>query len=204
MAGEKSSKLCECGCGVATSIIKKSRPERGQRIGSPAKYIRGHQPKRIKHGMYKTQAYRAWYSMIARCCSRASRSWPYYGGRGISVDPLWMDFNNFLADMGHPSPGMSLDRIDPNLGYFKLNCRYATVSEQANNRRDNVLVTAFGATKTVAQWSRETSLPWHVIRRRLARGWLPERALTSPISGRSSPGAAGGTCTARHALQDTR
>jgi hypothetical protein len=62
--------------------------------------------------------------------------WSYYGGRGITVeDPRWFKFENFLADMGEPPPGLSLDRIDNERGYRKDNCHWVTRSEQMRNRR---------------------------------------------------------------------
>jgi hypothetical protein len=64
--------------------------------------------------------------------------WPHYGGRGIAVeDPRWLQFENFLADMGEPPPGLTLDRRDNERGYCKENCRWATRIEQRNNRRDS-------------------------------------------------------------------
>jgi hypothetical protein len=74
--------------------------------------------------------------MKARCFYPQHRAYRWYGGRGITVCERWRhSFKNFLADMGDPPPGMSLDRIDPNGNYEPANCRWATVAQQLANRR---------------------------------------------------------------------
>jgi hypothetical protein len=75
--------------------------------------------------------------MKDRCLNSAHRSYPGYGGRGIGVDPRWLEsFAAFIADVGpRPSPRHSLDRVDNDRGYWPDNVRWATRSEQASNRR---------------------------------------------------------------------
>ena len=76
-----------------------------------------------------------WRSMVARCTNPAQQSYKYYGARGITVCERWMQYENFLADMGEPTKGMSLDRVDNDKGYAPDNCRWATASEQQKNKR---------------------------------------------------------------------
>lgn len=67
---------------------------------------------------------------------KASR-YEYYGGRGISVAPEWMDFAVFQqwAHNNGYAPDLSIDRVDNDQNYTPSNCRWAIQSQQVRNRR---------------------------------------------------------------------
>lgn len=85
----------------------------------------------------RTAEYAAWTEMRKRVLNPRHKSYENYGGRGIGICQRWLDcYEHFLADMGRkPSPQHSLDRIDNDADYGQDNCRWATRSEQAKNRR---------------------------------------------------------------------
>lgn len=136
----------------------------------------------------KAPEYSAWQSMKNRCLKPEHKSWKDYGGRGITICPEWIDsYTTFLEDVGRrPSPNHSLDRIDNDAGYQKDNVRWATRTEQMRHTRNNRLVTAYGETKSIVEWSERAGIPWSILSDRLNSGWTPERAISDPIIQRGS------------------
>lgn len=78
--------------------------------------------------------------MIRRCTKVNDPRYPEWGGRGITIDPRWMDFPNFFTDMGERPEGMSLERKDNNGPYAPWNCVWATPHQQKLNGSDFKLV----------------------------------------------------------------
>ena len=89
------------------------------------------------HGGRKpSPTYNSWRGMIQRCTNPNHKYYERYKGL---VCEEWLEFDNFLRDMGERVIGTSLDRIDNEKGYCKENCRWATPSMQVRNRRSNSL-----------------------------------------------------------------
>ncbi len=134
----------------------------------------------FKHGGWGTKEWGRWHGMICRCYDPKEIGYARYGGRGITVCERWLGddgFANFRQDLGPVPPGHTLDRIDPDGNYTPTNVRWATVKQQARNRRSNRLITAFGKTQCIAAWSDETGIKRHTIGYRIRHGWTSENAL---------------------------
>jgi hypothetical protein len=134
------------------------------------------------HGYGGTKIYRAWYGMLRRCHDPNHRSYADYGGRGITVCEHWHKFENFLADVGEPPNAKAeIDRIDNDGPYSPNNWRWATRSQQLNNKRDNRRLTSNGRTQTLSEWATELGLNRNSLWGRIRLGWSDERALTTPF-----------------------
>lgn len=151
----KSGQSAGCGCGMAHGLTK--------------------------HGMHNTPTYSTWCAMVKRCNNPMASDYKWYGGRGIGVCSRWLIFENFLEDMGIRPEGMTLDRIDTNKDYCLENCRWATMKEQNNNRRNNKMLVFEERSFTLSELAEELGLPYSALQCRLDRGWSVEKAARTPL-----------------------
>lgn len=124
--------LCDCG---ESKVIRGSVMRSGSTKSCGCIRRETTAAKNYKHGGVGTPTYESWQGMKNRCLNRNQPEWQRYGGAGVTIDPAWMDFASFVADMGERPEGKTLDRINPFGNYEKSNCRWATVKEQNNNQR---------------------------------------------------------------------
>lgn len=118
---------------------------------------RGNRPRHghARHGA-ETPTWVSWQSMLARCRYIDRDVEAKHAARGISVCERWHDFGNFLSDMGERPDGMTLDRIDNDGDYTPSNCRWATPTEQARNRRNARLTYETAVEVAIARLSGES------------------------------------------------
>lgn len=127
--------LCRCDCGQS-KIVRADHLKRGKVRSCGCLNRELTRMRRLSHGKRKTKIYAVWNMMNQRCSNPRTDSYEYYGGRGIKV--RYSSFETFLADMGEPPPGRSIDRINNDGHYEPGNCRWATAKEQRANRRDSI------------------------------------------------------------------
>lgn len=175
---------CHCDCGSETDVdsdklvtgATKSCGCLGREAIGARNVTHGHS--RVgKH----SRAYSCWSGMKQRCLEPTYKTYHLYGGRGISICERWLaSFENFLADMGEPPLGRSLDRIDVNGPYGPDNCRWATQTEQVRNRTNTRRAVYRGRSMTLGEIADLSGVPYQLLHERLKNGWPIERA-TNPL-----------------------
>ena len=121
----------------------------------------------------KHRIYRIWVAMRQRCAKPYRSGYESYGKRGITVCKEWD--NSFVAfkawaDSTGYNEKLSIDRIDPNGNYEPANCRWATIQEQSDNKRNSCYVEVDGVTKTVSAWAHEKGFHLTTLFRRYNQG----------------------------------
>lgn len=90
----------------------------------------------------QTRLYNIWNSLKQRCCNPDCKSYPRYGGRGITITCQdWFEFPKFRkwALANGYAENLSLDRIDNNGNYCPANCQWITI--RANTKKQALKVT---------------------------------------------------------------
>lgn len=87
-----------------------------------------------RHGQSKTRLYRIYNGMKQRCYNPKGASYEYYGAKGITICDEWLnDFLSFKewAESHGYTDELTIDRIDPQKGYYPDNCQWLTPSENS-------------------------------------------------------------------------
>lgn len=150
-------------------------------LGRAIPHPKGEMANRYEHGMSHTLIHKTWCDMKYRCDNKKDKD---YGGRGITYDPRWEKFENFLQDMGERPEGKTLDRINVNGNYCKENCRWATMKQQQRNKRCNIIYEFNGNKLTLSEWSEITGIGRTTLDMRIRTyGWPVEKALSTSVQG---------------------
>lgn len=133
------------------------------------------------HGMTNTKLFNVWQSMKQRCNDKNHKDYIDYGKRGITVCKEWecnfLNFYNWAIDNGYKE-GLTIDRINVNGNYEPTNCRWVDLFIQANNKRNNVVITYNGVKDTLQNWARKYDLKSSTLYWRITNNWEVEKALT--------------------------
>jgi len=125
-----------------------------------------------KHWMSGTKPYGVWSAMIERCGNVNDKHYEYYWWRWISVCDKRQNFQWFWDDMQDwYKEWLTLDRINNNWNYEKLNCEWVTRETQSNNTRGNKRYLFMWKNLTIREICNITGQKYWLISWRLQRGW---------------------------------
>lgn len=150
---------CVCDCGTEKNVRGKILTN-GQSKSCGCLQKEMLSSRASKHRGFGTRLYAIWNSMRQRCNNPNHHAFDNYGGRGIKICPEWDDFSTFREwalfngyDENAPRGEYTLDRINVDEGYNPNNCRWANMREQADNRRDTLIVHHNGETHPLTVWA---------------------------------------------------
>lgn len=187
---KRTTWMCKCNCGNTKEVLADTLVS-GHVVSCGCYNKEAAQKRRMTHGETlfgkPTRLYRVWDGIKERCYNPNKNYYSIYGGRGIKMCEEWRcsfdSFKKWAISNGY-NGSLTIDRIDTNGDYCPENCRWATPKEQSNNKRNNVFITYNGETKTIAQWSEITGIPFHTIRKRYVNGWRLEDVFLKPLKTR--------------------
>ena len=172
---------CRCECGNEI-ILTQSYIKTGKASCGCVKREKARKQMTI-HGQHDSKLYNVWNTMKNRCLNPNVKCYNRYGGRGITICEEWKIFTNFMkwayANGYKDNHDLSIDRIDNNGNYEPNNCRWVTLSIQANNKRNNHKVIYKGELLSINQIEKITGVDHRYICKKLQKGWDIETIITS-------------------------
>lgn len=178
--------VCRCDCGKFTRVQPYNwRKGFVKSCGCMSKQLL-HEALYNPNARNKKRLYNIWIGMKMRCYNKKERSYKYYGYRGISICDEWRNdfscFEEWALSHGY-SDDLSIDRIDVNGNYEPSNCRWATIIEQANNKRPverRVKLTIDGVEKSLIEWCDIYGVSTQFIHYRIKNGMTAKEAFERP------------------------
>lgn len=173
---------CRCECGNITNV-RLVHLARNRTLTCGCSVTCSGKP---KHHKSKTRLYTIWRGIKNRTSSANYIDANIYYNRNITICDEWKNdfelFYNWSIKNGYKD-GLQIDRINNDKGYFPDNCRYCTPIEQANNKRNTIMVKYNGIVQPLSPLLREKNMYKHknTIIRRIKKGMDSQSAIDMKI-----------------------
>lgn len=132
--GKCAAWVCQCDCGRTSHPIAARNLKTGHTTAC------GCVVPNKQHGDSHTRLYEIWKGMKKRCDNPKCKDYKDYGAKGVAVCKEWDEsfvlFKEWSMQNGYEET-LTIDRIDPFGNYEPSNCRWATLLEQARNKRNS-------------------------------------------------------------------
>lgn len=137
----------------------------------------------MKHGLSKNKDFFRLMHILShmrdRCYNKNCQDFKHYGKRGIKICNEWIDkengtvnFYNWAIKNGYKK-GLTIDRINNDGNYEPENCRWITIGEQQNNKRNNIKIKYKNETHTPTEWAKILNVSVRNIYYRYYQGMSP-------------------------------
>lgn len=131
--------------------------------------------------------YAIFHGIKRRCYTKSEKRYKDYGGRGIKMCDEWINkedgfdrFVDWALENGY-NETLTIDRIDVNGDYSPENCRWITLVDQANNKRETLWVDYRGEHIQLMVLCNRLGVSYDTAHDRIyKRGWTVERAIETP------------------------
>lgn len=125
----------------------------------------------VKHGTWKNKRIaEIFHGMTYRCYKEDSKSYKFYGAKGIKVCDEWLNdpskFEKWAIENGYQDD-LTIDRIDSNKDYEPSNCRWVPkkLNSQLGGMAWSNYIEVDGVKKSCAEWSSACNVNHNVIGR---------------------------------------
>lgn len=134
--------LCLCECGKEF-LCPRSKAIRGQRKYCSDCHKTARVKNAVKHGMSSHRIYNIYIHLLQRVYNPNHTSYPYLGGKGVGVAPVWLakdgfqQFFEFASSQGITSEidGRKLARKDKNGDFSPENCYFTEPVKARKSKR---------------------------------------------------------------------
>lgn len=169
--------VCRCDCGNEISV-RADLLKSGNTKACGCLYRKHGQALQGNH----SRLYSIFNDMKKRCYNKNSKSYKFYGAKGITVCQEWMSKDGFLhfiewSRANGYRDDLTIDRVNPKGQYSPQNCRWVPWSVQANNKSNTIAILYNGKTQSLAAWCRELNLNYSKVRQRIYHGKSFELAI---------------------------
>lgn len=175
----KTRWVCKCTCGNVASVTGADLV-RGDTKSCGCFEIESKRKNATTHGLSKEPLHTTWSGIKARCYNPNHKNYDRYGGRGICMCDEWKNsyesFHQWAMQNGYAA-GLTVDRINNDLGYSPDNCRIVDRTAQANNRGSNIMIAHNGECHNIKWWADHSDVLYSTLYYRIKSGWSIEKAL---------------------------
>jgi len=139
--GGKKCYLFKCDCGNEKIIVGQNVLNEKTKFCGCFRKIKSCKNSKITHNMSNHKLYKVFSGMIKRCYNKNNKDYKNYGDKGVLIYNKWLEDRTLFFEWALQNgwkEGLTIERIEVNGNYEPNNCKFITMKEQAQNRRNSI------------------------------------------------------------------